>query len=208
MTGANYLLAMKRVGKNILICITGGVVALAMLCFVYVRYIDDSVGLRNGIILNVGQEEVPLESPVRLIIPSIHVDANIIRVGLTPNGIVDVPKQSHDVAWFTPGPQPGQPGSSVIVGHYGQWQDGTSSVFDNLHTLKKGDNIYVKDDKNVVTAFVVREMHTYSPEDPVPSIFNRNDGTYLNLITCSGVWVPGRSAYSKRLVVFSDMVVQ
>src|SRR6185436_6178865 len=49
--------------------------------------------------------------PVRLIIPSINVDAKIIYVGLAPDGSVGVPAGPDEVAWFGLGPRPGASGS-------------------------------------------------------------------------------------------------
>ncbi len=37
-------------------------------------------------------------------------------------------------------------------------------------------------------------------------VFSRNDGAYLNLITCDGLWDGVKKSYSKRLVVFSDVI--
>src|SRR3989339_2001514 len=74
--------------------------------------------------------------PVRLVIPSIDVDANIIHLGLADDGSVGAPSTPGDVAWFNLGPKPGSPGSSIITGHFGPWKIGVGSVFDKLHKLK------------------------------------------------------------------------
>ncbi len=142
--------------------------------------------------------------PVRLIIPSINVDAPIIYVGLAPDGSVDVPKGPDQVAWFQFGPRPGAKGSAVITGHYGPWRNGANSVFDNLYKLKQGDKIYVKDDKGISLTFTVRDSHIYNPNESVPEVFSKDDGTYLNLITCHGDWLANQKTYTKRLVVFTD----
>lgn len=207
---------MKKVTKGILIIVFGGIILLLIILFSfsfgfykspYAQNVNDYLASLSKNILNIEQDKAPLGLPMRLTIPSIGVDANILEVGLAADGSVDVPKGPHDVAWFNRGPQPGQPGSSVIVGHAGKWQNGLNSVFDNLNKLKKGDTIYVKNDKGFVTSFVVRETKTYNPEDVVPDIFKKNDGTYLNLITCSGAWISEKKTYNKRLVVFTDLTL-
>ena len=62
---------------------------------------------------------VPQGLPVRLKIPIINVDSAIEDALITPDGKMDVPAGSVNVAWFALGPPPGQVGSSVIGGHFG-----------------------------------------------------------------------------------------
>lgn len=142
--------------------------------------------------------------PTRLIIPAIHVEANIQNLGVTPEGVMEVPTNAVDVSWFKLGSLPGQTGSAVIAGHFDS-VDGKPGVFTALNRLKKGDTISVLNDKGETAMFVVRESRLYNPgfaED----VFTANDGIHLNLVTCDGVWDGTTKSYSKRLVVFSDMV--
>lgn len=150
------------------------------------------------------QEEVVSRLPMRLTIPRIGVDTALESVGLTPEGAVDVPKEPLNAAWFDLGPRPGEAGSAVIAGHYG-WKDGLPAVFDDVHTLRKGDTIYVEDEKGVKTAFVVRELRTYGEHEDASVVFGSSDGeAHLNLVTCEGLWNKVSKSYSKRLVVFTD----
>ncbi len=145
----------------------------------------------------------------RLKIPKIKVDAPIISVGITQNGAMDAPKSPAEAAWFKFGPYPGDNGSAVIAGHFGPWKKGGGSVFDNLNKLKKGDKIYVEDEKGAGTVFVVRELRTYGKNDDGSSVFGSIDGrAHLNLITCEGIWDKVRKTYSNRLVVFADKETQ
>lgn len=150
-------------------------------------------------------EQVSLGLPIRLKIPKINVNAAVEYVGLTPNGAMDVPKITGEVAWFDLGSRPGENGSAVIAGHYGRLKNGTGSVFDNLSKLHKGDKLYIQDDRGVTTAFVVVDSRNYDPNADASSVFGSNDGkAHLNLITCEGVWNKTQKSYSKRLVVFTD----
>ena len=147
-------------------------------------------------------ETIP-DIPLNLEIPSIGVNAKIEQVGLTKEGAVSVPKGPSTTGWFNLGSKPGELGSSVIDGHYGPWQDGSNSVFDNISKLKLGDKIYVRDKKGQVFVFTVIDKKTYEPNAIVPEIFNKNDDRYLNLITCSGDWLAKEQTYNKRLVIFA-----
>lgn len=142
--------------------------------------------------------------PVRLKIPKIDIEAAIDHVGMTPQGEMDIPKDPARTAWFNLGPRPGEKGSSVIDGHFG-WKNDLPAVFDNLHTLQKGDKLYVEDEKGATTTFIVRELRTYSPDEDASAVFSSSDGKeHMNLITCQGAWNKDQKSYSKRLVVFSD----
>ncbi|MDP3982009.1 MAG: class F sortase [bacterium] len=161
------------------------------------------LGVGSAIVFS-NQEQTSVGLPVRLKIPVIHVDSAVIPVGLTSDGAMDVPKGPAEVAWFDLGPRPGESGSAVIAGHYG-WKNNTSAVFDNLHTLRKGDKIFVEDEKGLITTFVVREIRIYGKDEIVPDVFGSDDGkARLNLITCTGDWNIEAKTRTDRLVVFTE----
>jgi LPXTG-site transpeptidase (sortase) family protein len=155
-------------------------------------------------VLSVKDKKEKPGSPVRLKIPAINVDTSIEEVGLTEKGEMEVPTNSIDVGWFNPGPRPGEKGSAVIAGHF-DGANGETGVFTNLNKLQEGDKLYVVDDKGASIAFVVRERRTYDP-GYADEVFSKNDDAHLNLITCDGVWDGTKKSYSKRLVIFADIV--
>ena len=153
--------------------------------------------------ISISKQENP-GLPMRLKIPLINIDAFIEQVGLTPTGAMDVPQGADDVAWFSLGPRPGEPGSSVIDGHYG-YKNNRPAVFDNLYKLQKGDKIMVTNQAGIVTTFVVRSVVKYDAKANAGSVFSSSDGlAHLNLITCSGVWDSVAKSHSQRLIVFAD----
>lgn len=142
--------------------------------------------------------------PSRLTIPAINVNAVIQFVGVTVKGTMEVPTNTTDVGWFKLGPRPGEIGSAVIAGHV-DGKSGEDAVFTNLYKLKVGDKLYVEDDKGTSITFVVRESHAYNPGF-AEEVFSSNDNAHLNLVTCDGVWDGVKKSYSKRLVVFADVM--
>ncbi len=142
--------------------------------------------------------------PVRLTIPVININAAIQLLGVTQAGEMEVPSNAFDVGWFKLGPRPGEKGSAVISGHF-NGENGQAGVFFNLYKLNKGDKLFVEDDKGKTITFVVREKRTYDP-GYADEVFSRNDSAYLNLVTCDGVWDGVKKSYSKRLVVFADIM--
>lgn len=150
------------------------------------------------------KKRIKVELPIRLSIPILNVDAVIYYVGIKSDGTMNVEKDPDKVAWYEFGPRPGENGSAVIAGHYG-WIGNKGSVFNDLHTLKKGDEVSVIDVKGNNIVFVVRESRKYDPNADATIVFKSNDGkAHLNLITCEGVWIESQKTYSDRLVVFTD----
>ena len=59
----------------------------------------------------------PIE-PARVRIPSLELDARVERLGVTKQGIMDVPSNVWDVGWLQTGVRPGGRGNAVIDGHH------------------------------------------------------------------------------------------
>lgn len=182
-----------------MICLAG---AILLLSFV------SSLNHKN---LNQSLKEVEFELPVSLIgpparlkIPKINIDTLVEYVGLTSEGAMDTPESPNNVAWFDLGPRPGEIGSATISGHFG-WKNGKPSIFDNLHKLQKGDEIYIEDEKGETITFIVTKLQIYDLTENASEVFVSNDGaSHLNLITCEGSWDKVKKTYSNRLIVFSD----
>lgn len=144
--------------------------------------------------------------PIRLKIPAISVDSAIEDALITPDGRMDVPYGSVNVAWFSLGPKPGREGSAVIGGHFGI-NAGVKFVFYDLDKLKIGDRIYIIDDENKTLAFQVRRIELFERNADATTVFTSNDGlAHLNLITCEGIWNRANDTYPSRRVVFTDAI--
>jgi LPXTG-site transpeptidase (sortase) family protein len=168
---------------------------------------DDSV-LPDAEFADLPEERIVIdariEEPVRLMIPAISVDAEIEKVAVTADRSMDVPKQPMNVGWYELGPRPGEAGSAVIAGHV-DWKNGAAAVFADLHKVKPGDRIKVKDDQGTDISFIVREHRIYDATADATDIFySMDEKAHLNMITCSGAWDTQAEQYSKRLVVFAD----
>lgn len=149
---------------------------------------------------------IPEGLPVRLKIPAIGVDSAIEDALITPDGRMDVPAGSINVAWFALGPHPGRVGSAVIGGHFGI-RNGVPFVFYDLDKLIVGDKIYIEDDKGDTLAFQVRSIKLFDRNADATTIFTSDDGlAHLNLITCEGVWNRVNDSYPERRVVFTDAI--
>jgi sortase A len=143
--------------------------------------------------------------PVRLQIPSLHIDANVQNVGLNAMGNVQAPDNFTDVGWYKYGTVPGYLGSAVIDGHVDNGL-ALSGVFKHLEDIKVGDQVYIITQGGSKLHFVVTDIVQYPYTNaPINLIFGQNDTPRLNLITCTGTWVAGKDTYSERLVVFTKL---
>lgn len=127
-------------------------------------------------------------APVRLRIPAIEVDTPLIRLGLTPDGGVEVPPvTAHDRAgWYQFSPTPGQTGPSVILGHVtvGAYGDG---VFRHLDRLRRGDRIEAGLENGTTAVFTVAAVRTVAKaEFPADQVYGDVDRPELRLVTCGG----------------------
>lgn len=149
---------------------------------------------------------IPQGLPVRLEIPIIGVNSAVEDAFITPEGRMDVPAGSKNVAWFALGPNPGEIGSSVIGGHFGI-NDGVKFVFYDLDKLREGDHVYIKDDDGNTLTFIVRKIELFGRNDEATTVFTSDDGlAHLNLITCEGIWNRVDDSYPERRVVFTDFL--
>src|SRR5687768_10577747 len=135
--------------------------------------------------LQMGIDQAIFGMPARLKISKLGVDADVEELGITSSGNMQAPVGVKNVGWYKQGPQPGNTGSAVIAGHFGRESYGGRSVFDDLHTLGKGDEILVQDEAGQVATFTVREFRIFAKDEIAPEVFTSSDGkAHLNLITC------------------------
>ena len=144
-------------------------------------------------------------TPRTLRIPKIKVDAEVIALGIMPDGKLDAPKNASQVGWWNGGKLPGEQGTAVIDGHLNL--QGKPAVFWNLRRLRRGDRFEVEDEKGEKLTFQIRKVKKFPVANaPLDDIFLKAGGRYLNLITCAGQWDDAIGHYNERLVIFSELV--
>jgi hypothetical protein len=138
--------------------------------------------------------------PVRLTIPGLDVSTRLTRLGLQPDGTVEVPKDPLLAGWYRPGPPPGARGTAVILGHVDS-VDGPA-VFYRLSQLEPGDRVHVLlDDRSSVT-YAVHTVRTYPNADfPAQRVYGGQGRRELNLVTCGGAYDSSRGGYQANVVV-------
>ncbi len=155
--------------------------------------------------INVVEAAAPI-TPTYLTIPNAKVNTNIIEVGITREGNLDVPGNYTEVGWYKYGTRPGEIGSAVLDGHV----DNGGSIpgpFKHLRDLKIGDDIYVSmsDGKILHYKVTVSEVHA-TDKFPAEKVFHETGDKYLKIITCHGKFVPSLKTYNQRLIVTAVLV--
>lgn len=143
--------------------------------------------------------------PVRLEIPTIGVTSVVEPVGVLSSGDLETPAAHPwvDVGWYASGPIPGEQGSAVIDGHLDR-PGGYPAVFWYLRNVHVGDAVIVVNAQGNSKRFRVTRVAFYPPQAaPLQEIFGNDSGTYLNLITCAGDWIPSQHQTTLRLVVYT-----
>ena len=150
----------------------------------------------------------PSAIPVRLVIPAIGINALVLPVGVRSDGDLATPTRHpwDDVGWYGLGPHPGERGSAVIDGHLDR-PGGYPAIFWRLRDIQVGTYIQVINSTGQTLHFRVSRIAYYTPDQaPLQDIFGNLGGTYLNLITCAGDWIPDQHQTTLRLVVYAIFV--
>jgi len=144
--------------------------------------------------------------PVRIRIPAIGVDAQIIQLGLNADGTVQVPPlDEHNLTgWYRYGPAPGQRGASVILGHVDSVTG--PSVFYLLKDLQAGDLIYVTLADGKTAVFVVDGLQRAAKTQfPTSSVYGKLGYPGLRLITCGGPFNSTTGHYADNIIAYAHL---
>jgi len=147
----------------------------------------------------------PVASPVLLTIPLIGVQTQLVTLGLTAAGELQVPSSTSVAGWYTGSPRPGAIGSAVIVGHIDSLSG--PGVFYRLSELAAGDKIYVKRADGTLVEFRVTSIQTYLKDRfPTEDVYGPVPDPELRLITCGGAFDAATGHYLSNIVVYATAV--
>ena len=146
--------------------------------------------------------------PVYVDIPAIGVHSVLLRLGVKPDGTMQVPSLHRPslAAWYKYSVTPGEIGTSVIEGHVDTKQG--PAVFFRLGALRPGDLINVRRADGITAVFRVTGVRQYlKSKFPAKTVYR--DATRfaaLRLITCGGAFDYATSQYLSSTVVFAFLV--
>jgi len=147
-------------------------------------------------------EPRPVARPVLLTIPLIGVSTQLVTLGLTSSGALEVPSSASVAGWYTGSAKPGAIGSAIIVGHI----DSVSGpgVFFRLSELRAGDMVYVKRSDGTIVEFRVTSVQIYLKDRfPTEAVYGPTPDAELRLITCGGAFDSATGHYLSNIVVYA-----
>ena len=143
--------------------------------------------------------------PVRVEVPSIGVDSDLMELGLRSDGTMEVPPEAFPAGWYNGAPTPGELGPAVIAGHI-DWVTGPA-VFAELSEVAVDDEIVVTRADGTRVVFRVTSVGQYAKDDfPTDLVYGNIDHAGLRLITCGGSWDAEAGHYRDNTVVFAEIV--
>lgn len=149
-------------------------------------------------------EPEPQGEPARVVIPAIDVDVRLVRLGLAPDGSMQVPDRGF-AGWYVEGPRPGHDGPAVIAAHVDSRAG--PDVFHRLHLLVAGDRVHVTyDSGDEVTFMVASSDQTPKEALPVEDIWPLTNERLLTLITCGGTFDRDVGHYRDNVIVYTTPV--
>lgn len=138
-------------------------------------------------------------------IPSLKIKAPIVLEQTTDEKRI-YKSLEKGVVHYSPTPQPGQSGTSIIIGHssaYPWYKGNYGKIFADLSKLREGDIIKINKNGQTLIYSVSRSM-IFSPksaDDYELRDFEETNGSSLVLMTC---WPTGTNA--KRIAVRADLI--
>jgi sortase (surface protein transpeptidase) len=152
-----------------------------------------------------GSARNQLPDPVRIVIPAIGVNAPIIPLGLNRDQTMQVPRNRRDAGWFRPGPEPGEAGPAVIVGHLATVSG--PGVFARLSGLRRGALIQVRLRGGATVIFVAKSMIRVAKTSfPTRRVYGRTARPTLRLVTCAGRFNPLTGHHTDNYIVFASLL--
>jgi hypothetical protein len=142
--------------------------------------------------------------PVRISVPVINVNAPLVALGRNADGSAKVPRSFGVAGWFRPGPEPGERGAAVILGHV----DSKSGpgVFYRLKALRRGDRILIRLRTGELLPFTVTGAREASKHRfPTRLVYAHTGPPTLRLVTCGGSFNSASGHYIDNYIVFARL---
>ncbi|MFE3721361.1 class F sortase [Streptomyces cyaneofuscatus] len=163
-----------------------------------------AVGRPLGAPLPPAHEPVEGAAPRSVEVPSVGIDAPVVRRGLDQDGAIDPPPYDlpQTAGWYGKGTEPGAEGAALLVGHVDT--ETKPAVFYGLSAVRPGEKVKVVREDGSVAEFTVDDVQVVTRErfDAEKAYGPRVDGrAELRLITCGGKYDQKSRSYTANVVV-------
>jgi hypothetical protein len=144
-------------------------------------------------------------APRKLRIAAIGVSAKVIPLGLLPDHTMRTPRNVAQAGWYRPGPEPGERGAAVVVGHVDSKRG--PGVFYKLRRLRRGNIIKIVRAGGSVVRFRVEGLERWpKTQFPTRRVFRRTRLSALRIVTCSGRFDADTGHYADNTIVYAARV--
>jgi hypothetical protein len=160
----------------------------------------------------VQKHTVAANEPRYIEIPKLGVaQTRIMKVGVTANNMLDVPRNLDDTAWYTKSATPGSGVGAVLIDGHGKGVS-RNGVFSKLNELQKDDQISIERGDGKVFTYAVydirdmplSEVNATGMKEMMVSAEPAKEG--LSLIVSSGKWIPKDKVFDHRLMLRATIV--
>ncbi|WP_461030784.1 class F sortase, partial [Streptomyces sparsus] len=139
--------------------------------------------------------------PVGLRMERVGVDADVVPVGVEPDGTAEVPPDPGQAGWYRFGAAPGEAsGSAVLVGHVDS-TTGELGALAALYEVRKGDVLTVRRASGAPVDYRVSTRRTVDKDELPADVFRRDGPPVLTLITCAAPYDRDRGGYQRNVIV-------
>ena len=144
-------------------------------------------------------------NPATIRIPRLDVEARIIPLGLQEDGSIEVPENPEQAGWWLGGPEPGELGPAVILGHVDSQEEGPA-VFFHLRYMEAGDEIHIDRVDGSTITYVVESTERHEKDEfPTDAVYGPTEQPTLRLVTCGGDFDFDVRTYEENVIVFASL---
>ena len=143
-----------------------------------------------------------LPPPVRIVIPSLSIDAPVLAEGVDPSGAMAIPQDVQATGRYRWGATPGSAaGSIVVVGHVDSASQGIGAFFTLDRVANDAVITLVTADRRAWRYRVVAREEFAKPSLPSAAVFGRTGPLRLTLATCGGAFDRHVESYKDNIVI-------
>ena len=154
---------------------------------------------------SVNDARMQAPNPATIRIPRLDVEAPIIPLGLEEDGSIEVPENPDQAGWWLGGPEPGELGPAVILGHVDSQEEGPA-VFFHLRYMEAGDKIHIDRVDGSTITYVVDSTERHDKDEfPTEAVYGPTEQPTLRLVTCGGDFDFDVRTYEENVIVFASL---
>jgi sortase (surface protein transpeptidase) len=129
----------------------------------------------------------------------------IVDVGVSPDGAMEIPEAFTQAGWYRYGPAPGaESGAAVIAAHVDTTSD--RAPFSQLKDLAAGTRVTLERDGAPALNYRVRSVELMAKDRfDGGSLFRRDGPHRLRLVTCGGRWLDDQQDYGDNVIVTAEL---